>query len=1220
MKIKNILTYCMAAVFMSASATFATTLATWTFETSQPGVVTLPASPGAGVYLTNITAEVPSGTASGLHAGASTYSSPAGNGSSHSFSSQTWAVGDFYQFAVSTVGYNNILVSFDQVASSTGPGRFYLAYSTDGVTFTQFGSIYNVTNTPSWSTINPGSAAESFSFNLSSITAINNASLVYFRLVDANTTSSAGGTTASGGTCRVDNFSVSTLTAPVISSSPSPATVNAGLTASFTVTLSDGTPPFTYFWYKGTVSPANLISTVATNVLTSTLTLPNVLQADAANYQVVVSNSTAINATSDPAALTVIDPAINVQPVSQSGLTNGTVQFFVTAGGTGLNYQWYFCTSPSDNTQKASAVGASLPSGSSVSGATSSALTINNLHTSDPTNFVVVVTGTYGSVTSSVASLQTVANTGTLAFWTFNGTVFNVTNPAPYQGIGTASSTNVVTFAQSPANVDSDDLTPLTPNGSWGTETYPAQGTLNTNAGVQFNVSTLGAKNLAVAYEVRGTGTASKYHRLQYTINGTDWIDYPTSSSVVSAGTGASVWTSFNYSLAGFPGAANNANFGIRMVAEFESTASYGATNDAQYVAVGTTATYGTGGTLSYDLVTISADAITNANQPPTISALANVSLIDNYYATNNFTVSDVPTPAGSLVVTATCLDPTVAGSLTLTPVNTSGTCKLIMHSTLGNQAPVVVPILVTVKDGSQDSTAAWFYLTITPANAPPLINGMINTNMLGNTTLTIPFTLADDHSDMTAVTPTVSSGNTTLVPNGNLVLGGAGTTNRTLAITPAANQYGNVPITVSVGDGTWTTLRTIYVQVRKNANIVLVDNFNYDGGGAIDTVSGGLWSQYSGTLNQMQAGSGVVTVSGNQSEDVEAPLIGAPYLMSSATVLYSKFYLNYSTLPGVGGSYFAYFTDGSTSNFLCRVWAFTNGAASGSYRIGIATTTNTAAASTPITTDLSPGTSYLVVTRLVLNTAAATIWLNPVSESSASVTAADPNFSSATQITDYDLRESTAVEGIMTISNLVIATTFNDAVGVSPADVSVVKTGPGYVFANSNLTYTITVSNAGPASASGVLATDSLPVSVTFVSASGGGTYSGGLVTWPIGTLAINTASNLTVTVTAPASGSLTNKATVGSTAADSNSANNTSSLVITSVAPLPVAGPIAAVAGGNATISWNAVAGPTYSILWSTNVDGPYVQIATGQTSSPYIDTAHNNQPIGFYIIRSP
>ena len=135
MKLKKLLSGIAAAV-LSASAAHATTIATWTFETSQPGVVDGPAAPGAGIYITNITAEVGTGTASGLHAGAATYSSPAGNGSSHSFSGNTWAVGDFYQFAVSTVGAQNIQVSYDQTSSGTGPGQFYLAYSTDGVNFT----------------------------------------------------------------------------------------------------------------------------------------------------------------------------------------------------------------------------------------------------------------------------------------------------------------------------------------------------------------------------------------------------------------------------------------------------------------------------------------------------------------------------------------------------------------------------------------------------------------------------------------------------------------------------------------------------------------------------------------------------------------------------------------------------------------------------------------------------------------------------------------------------------------------------------------------------------------------------------------------------------------------------------------------------------------------------------------------------------------------------
>ena len=46
--------------------------------------------------------------------------------------------------------------------------------------------------------------------------------------------------------------------------------------------------------------------------------------------------------------------------------------------------------------------------------------------------------------------------------------------------------------------------------------------------------------------------------------------------------------------------------------------------------------------------------------------------------------------------------------------------------------------------------------------------------------------------------------------------------------------------------------------------------------------------------------------------------------------------------------------------------------------------------------------------------------------------------------------------------------------------------------------TYTITVTNLGPSTASNVAVTDTLPTNVVFVSASSGGTLSNGIVSWP--------------------------------------------------------------------------------------------------------------------------
>ena len=54
---------------------------------------------------------------------------------------------------------------------------------------------------------------------------------------------------------------------------------------------------------------------------------------------------------------------------------------------------------------------------------------------------------------------------------------------------------------------------------------------------------------------------------------------------------------------------------------------------------------------------------------------------------------------------------------------------------------------------------------------------------------------------------------NTTLVPNANIVFGGSGA-NRTVTVTPAANQSGTATITVTVSDGALTASDTFVLTV----------------------------------------------------------------------------------------------------------------------------------------------------------------------------------------------------------------------------------------------------------------------------------------------------------------------------------------------------------------------------------------------------------------------
>lgn len=184
-------------------------LARWTFEVSIPTT--------AGPHLP----EFGTGQAIGFHTGTTTYSNPAGNGSPESFSSTNWTVGDYYEFQTTTISASNIILSFDQISSGTGPRDFVVQYSTDGVNFTTFagaGGAYTVLENavPNLWTSSASNAASHYVVNLSSVIAINNQTTVYFRLTNTSTIAANGTTVATGGTNRVDNFIVNGSGASIV--------------------------------------------------------------------------------------------------------------------------------------------------------------------------------------------------------------------------------------------------------------------------------------------------------------------------------------------------------------------------------------------------------------------------------------------------------------------------------------------------------------------------------------------------------------------------------------------------------------------------------------------------------------------------------------------------------------------------------------------------------------------------------------------------------------------------------------------------------------------------------------------------------------------------------------------------------------------------------------------------------------------------------------------
>jgi MYXO-CTERM domain-containing protein len=194
-----------AVALAASSAASAAIVAGWTMTTAVPAATT-----GSNyTYGAADTGDATAGTSlSGFHAlAATTWSSPSGNGSQFSLSANNWSVGDYYQVTLSTVGFSDIYLAWDQTRSSTGPSSFRVDMSTDGTNFTTILANYAViqaglagTGTLAWSTANGVQSA--FTTTIASIAGADEQASLTFRFVNLSTV-------ATGGTNRIDNIMVS---------------------------------------------------------------------------------------------------------------------------------------------------------------------------------------------------------------------------------------------------------------------------------------------------------------------------------------------------------------------------------------------------------------------------------------------------------------------------------------------------------------------------------------------------------------------------------------------------------------------------------------------------------------------------------------------------------------------------------------------------------------------------------------------------------------------------------------------------------------------------------------------------------------------------------------------------------------------------------------------------------------------------------------------------
>jgi hypothetical protein len=197
------------------------------------------------------------------------------------------------------------------------------------------------------------------------------------------------------------------------------------------------------------------------------------------------------------------------------------------------------------------------------------------------------------------------AHADTLALWDFNDG-----NLAVDVGAGTASVLGTTSsFVSGAGSTDPA----VTPDQAWSSTSYPAQGTGDKTEGVVFAVSTLGYDSIMLSFDNRQSNTASKYLQVQYTLDGSSFVDAPAG---LFAASGGGVWNNSNMvNLGAVAGVANNANFAVRIVTTFEPSTSAYAT-----AAVG--ASYGTSGTVRYDMVAFAGNVISAVPEPGTTALL----------------------------------------------------------------------------------------------------------------------------------------------------------------------------------------------------------------------------------------------------------------------------------------------------------------------------------------------------------------------------------------------------------------------------------------------------------------------------------------------------------------------------------------------------------------------------------------------------------------------
>ncbi|MCS7289554.1 MAG: ExeM/NucH family extracellular endonuclease [Roseiflexus sp.] len=281
-----------------------------------------------------------------------------------------------------------------------------------------------------------------------------------------------------------------------------------------------------------------------------------------------------------------------------------------------------------------------------------------------------------------VAPQRAAATSTIITQWTFNSpvpdnnTTTGTTDPAIGSGTASLVGGTTATFASGDVNNRSSD--PATGDDSaWNTTNYAPQGTEDRQRGAQFAVSTVGYQNIRFSFDLRHSNTAANTVALLYSTDGGATF---TEATTFVANAGDTWFNDRSFDFSGIPALNNNPNVVFRVVAAFASGSNV-------YVASNPGSSYGTAGTLRFDMVTVRGDPISSATPTPSPTPESTPTATPTPSPTLEPTPTTTPTPSPTPVPVACSAPDTpinqVQGSGETSPL--SGTVVTIQGVVVGD-------------------------------------------------------------------------------------------------------------------------------------------------------------------------------------------------------------------------------------------------------------------------------------------------------------------------------------------------------------------------------------------------------------------------------------------------------------------------------------------------------------------------------------------------------